>query len=58
MLRGSGRQYVGAIVNFIAYYIIGIPIGATLAFKTDLKELGLWIGMLGGNAFQVGNCCF
>ncbi len=53
VLRGSGRQYIGAVVNFIAYYIVAIPIGALLTFKTDLEVIGLWVGMAIGNALQV-----
>jgi MATE family multidrug resistance protein len=53
VLRGSGRQYIGAVVNFIAYYVIGIPIGAVLGLKTNLGVIGLWSGMAIGNALQV-----
>lgn len=52
-LRGSGRQYIGAIVNFIAYYIIGLPLGAVICFKADMGILGIWIGMSIGNFTQV-----
>ncbi len=31
ILRGSGRQYMGAAINFICYYIIGQPVGISLA---------------------------
>ena len=54
VLRGSGRQYIGAVVNFITYYVIGIPIGSVLGLKTDLGVLGLWVGMAIGNGIQVG----
>ena len=53
VLRGSGRQYIGAIVNFIAYYIIGIPLAVVFGFKTDLGVFGIWIGMAIGNFTQV-----
>ena len=52
-MRGSGRQYIGAIVSFVSYYIIGLPLGVTLAFKTDLKLTGLWTGVVLGNALKV-----
>ena len=61
MLRGSGRQYIGAIMNFVGYYIIGLPLGITLAIKVKWGVLGLWIGMAAGNIvhvlshFAVGN---
>ena len=44
---------IGAIVNFIAYYVIGLPVGAVIGFKTDLGVLGIWLGMLAGNVVQV-----
>ena len=53
VLRGSGRQYIGAIVNFIAYYIIGIPLAIVLGFKTTLGIIGIWIGMAIGNLLLV-----
>jgi len=40
-------------MNFISYYIIGIPIGVLLGFKTDLQLLGILIGMLIGNLVHV-----
>ena len=52
-LKGSGRQYVGAALVFIAYYIIGLPLGIVLALKLDLGALGLWTGMACGNFFHV-----
>lgn len=55
VLRGSGRQYIGAIMNFVGYYIIGLPLGITLALKVEWGALGLWIGMASGNIVHV--CC-
>ena len=49
---------LGAIVNFIAYFIIGLPLGIVLGFKTDLRLLGIWIGMLVGNVSQVRSCYY
>lgn len=36
MAIGSGWQSVVAYVNLSAYYIVGLPIGCVLAFKTSL----------------------
>uniref|UniRef100_H0XCY6 Multidrug and toxin extrusion protein n=2 Tax=Otolemur garnettii TaxID=30611 RepID=H0XCY6_OTOGA len=46
ILRGSGNQKVGAIVNAIGYYVVGLPIGIALMFATKLGVIGLWAGMI------------
>ncbi|KAG0698195.1 MATE efflux family protein [Suillus ampliporus] len=53
VLRGQGRQHLGAMFNLVAYYILALPIGITLAFKTGLGLQGLWIGQVIG-LFIVG----
>jgi len=45
IFRGSGRQNIGAQLNFAAYYLLGIPFGCVLAFTFGLGVVGLWIGM-------------
>ncbi|KAL8281045.1 hypothetical protein RQP46_006403 [Phenoliferia psychrophenolica] len=44
VLRGMGKQHVGAGVNLIAYYVLALPMGIALAFHTNLGLAGLWIG--------------
>ncbi|XP_012506905.1 PREDICTED: multidrug and toxin extrusion protein 1 isoform X2 [Propithecus coquereli] len=46
ILRGSGNQKVGAIVNAIGYYTVGLPIGIALMFATELGVIGLWSGII------------
>ncbi|XP_054544982.1 multidrug and toxin extrusion protein 1-like isoform X4 [Talpa occidentalis] len=46
ILRGSGNQKVGAIVNALGYYIIGLPIGISLMFAAKLGVIGLWAGII------------
>ncbi|XP_027717470.1 multidrug and toxin extrusion protein 2 isoform X2 [Vombatus ursinus] len=46
VLRGTGRLVFGATVNAIAYYGIGLPIGAVLVFVIKIGVMGLWLGML------------
>lgn len=43
----SGRQQLGAFFNIIAYYVLALPIGITLAFRQHIGLQGLWIGMPG-----------
>jgi len=45
ILRSSGRQFTGALLNFSAHYTVGIPLGMFLAFKLDMELFGLWIGL-------------
>ncbi|XP_032803354.1 multidrug and toxin extrusion protein 1 [Petromyzon marinus] len=48
ILRGGGRQKVGAVANFMGYNVFSLPIGISLMFCTSLRVIGLWIGMLVG----------
>ena len=44
VLRGQGRQHLGAFFNMLAYYVLALPLGITLAFRADYGLQGLWIG--------------
>ncbi|TFK34014.1 MOP flippase [Crucibulum laeve] len=48
VLRGQGRQHLGALFNIVAYYVLALPMGITLAFHphTGLGLQGLWIGQV------------
>jgi MATE family multidrug resistance protein len=41
-----GRQHLGALFNLVAYYVLALPVGLTLAFhpRTHLGLQGLWVG--------------
>jgi MATE family multidrug resistance protein len=43
VLRGQGR-HLGAAFNIIAYYVLALPLGITLAFHWGYGLPGLWIG--------------
>ncbi|KAJ7636892.1 MATE efflux family protein [Roridomyces roridus] len=45
ILRAKGKQMTGALLNLSAYYVIGIPFGAWLAFNWSFGLHGLWIGL-------------
>ena len=55
ILRGSGRQAIASLVNFVAYYIFGLPLAIVLALVVDLGTFGLWTGLLVGDSLQVSN---
>ncbi|GMJ13115.1 hypothetical protein like AT1G15160 [Hibiscus trionum] len=46
--RGCGWQHIGAYVNLTAFYLVGIPVAATLAFWMQWRGLGLWLGIQSG----------
>lgn len=43
-IRATGKQKWGAIVTTVAYWVIGIPSAAFLAFKMNAGLLGIWVG--------------
>ncbi|OUM54213.1 hypothetical protein BVG19_g3570 [[Candida] boidinii] len=45
IFRAQGRQVLGTSLNFICYYLFGTPLSFYLGFYTDLKILGIWIGL-------------
>jgi hypothetical protein len=53
ILRGSGKQMVGAAVNFIAFYVVGLPLAYHFCFHTSWGIPGLMLGLSGGVIFQV-----
>ncbi|XP_068122160.1 multidrug and toxin extrusion protein 2-like [Hyperolius riggenbachi] len=46
VLRGTGRQKIGAITNTIGYYCLGFPVAVSLMFIAKLGTIGLWAGLL------------
>lgn len=53
IIRGCGRQMLGAVVNFIAYYLVGLPIGISLALAAKMGALGMWMGLASASFVQV-----
>lgn len=52
VLRGMGRQWVGAVVNCVSYYCFALPVGIYAAFH-GWGLAGLWMGQCGA-LFAVG----
>ncbi|ETI53215.1 hypothetical protein L914_03653 [Phytophthora nicotianae] len=51
VLRGTGRLTLGAYINLVAYFVLGLPIGAYLAFGMEMGVEGMWLGLTVGIFF-------
>ena len=48
VLRGMGRPRPAAVLNFVGYFAIGLPLGAVLGLRTSLGLQGVWLGYAAG----------
>jgi multidrug resistance protein, MATE family len=48
MLRGLQDARVPAVMGFAAYWLVGLPVGAGMAFSLHLGALGVWWGLAAG----------
>ena len=48
ILRGMGRTRPSAVLNFVGYFVIGLPLGAYLGLSTSLGLVGVWLGYAAG----------
>jgi Na+-driven multidrug efflux pump len=56
ILLGSGKQQVGVMANLFACYVVGVPLGLFLSFRSTAMTgiLGLWWGQVGGVTLLCG----
>jgi MATE family multidrug resistance protein len=47
-LRGLQDVKIPMYITFVAYWIVGFPISYYLGIHTELKAVGVWIGLLAG----------
>ena len=45
ILRGCGKQLIGAVAYLISFYAVGLSVGIYLALIRDMGILGEWIGL-------------
>ncbi|KAI5096827.1 multidrug and toxin extrusion protein 1 [Silurus meridionalis] len=44
IVRGAGKQLLGAMCIIVGYYCVGFPIGVSLMFALNMGIVGLWTG--------------
>ncbi|XP_030515501.1 protein DETOXIFICATION 34 [Rhodamnia argentea] len=49
---GGGWQALVAYINLFCYYVVGLPLGFLLGYKTSLGVQGIWMGMIFGTLLQ------
>ena len=52
VVRGVGRQALGAVLNVCSFWGVGIPLSVLLAFHFKLGVAGLWIGLAVATSLQ------
>ncbi len=52
LLRGIKDVNVPTLFIFIAYWVLGIPLGYLAAFQFGMAEKGIWIGFISGLSFS------
>jgi MATE family multidrug resistance protein len=48
ILRGIGDVNVPTIITFLAYWVVGLPLGYWLGLKLGLGPTGVWYGLVAG----------
>eukprot|EP01080_Neovahlkampfia_damariscottae_P008615 gene8615-562_t len=48
VLRGLGKQTIGALFMFVSFYVLGIPVAIFFAFVLKWNVVGLWSGLTVG----------
>lgn len=46
VLRGCARPKVGANINLLSFYAVGMPVAVVLGFCLGMDFVGLWMGLL------------
>uniref|UniRef100_A0A1I8FS67 Multidrug and toxin extrusion protein n=1 Tax=Macrostomum lignano TaxID=282301 RepID=A0A1I8FS67_9PLAT len=49
-LRACNHHVVAMVINFIAYYVVSLPLGVSLTFAAGWGLRGLWVGFVSASA--------
>lgn len=52
VLRGAGKQYIGAYLNGFAFYVVGLPLAWVFCFNYDMGVKGLVMGISVASSIQ------
>jgi MATE family multidrug resistance protein len=44
-LRGAGNTRTPMLANLFGYWVVGLPLGALLCFRSHLGAAGMWVGL-------------
>lgn len=58
VLKGAGKQRLGATLNIIAFYAIGLPMAWFLCFSLGMGVRGLLLGVTFGTVFQATSLAY
>jgi MATE family multidrug resistance protein len=48
ILRGLSDTRVPMLITVVAYWLVGLPLGAVLGFRFGLDARGMWMGLIAG----------
>ena len=48
ILRGLNDTRVPMLITVVAYWLVGLPLGAVLGFRFGLDARGMWMGLIAG----------
>jgi MATE family multidrug resistance protein len=48
ILRGLNDTRVPMLITIVAYWLVGLPLGAVLGFRLGLGARGMWVGLIAG----------
>ena len=54
VLRGAADTRVPMWITLIGYWLIGFPVAYLLGFRTPLRHIGIWAGLVVGLAVVAG----